>query len=140
MSRFPALIALMAAVSSPALAQDWLRPGQTVTGELTTSDPTLDDGSHYDCFVVPTRQGQRLQIDQTSEAFDSYLTIGGGICEALIDPESDDDGGGGLNSRLIHVGRSVSLTIRVNSLEAAKTGAYRLSVTEISGATPTQGN
>ncbi len=140
MLHFPAMIALLAAVSGPAAAQTTLRPGQTVQGELTTSDPTLGDGSHYDCFVLPTRQGQRLQIDQTSEAFDSYLTIGLGTCEAPSDPESDDDGGGGLNSRLVHVAQGGALTIRVNSLAAAETGAYRLSVSEMSGGTPTQGN
>jgi hypothetical protein len=111
-----------------------------VAGELTTSDPTLGDGSHYDCFVVPTRQGQRLQIDQTSDAFDSYLTVGVGNCVVLADPESDDDGGGGLNSRLVHVGDGGVLIIRVNSVAAAKTGAYRLSVAEISGGATTQGN
>jgi len=139
--RLYALAAILAAVAGPALAQDpTLRPGQSVAGELTTSDPTLGDGSHYDCFVVPTRQGQRLQIDQTSDAFDSYLTVGVGNCVVLADPESDDDGGGGLNSRLVHVGDGRVLTIRVNSLEAAKTGAYRVSVTEMPGGTVTPGN
>jgi len=136
MSRLPVLIAVMTVVATPAIAQESIRPGQTVRGELTTSDPRLDDGSHYDCFSVQTRRGQSLQIDQTSEAFDSYLTVGTGSCANPTDPASDDDGGGGLNSRLVRAGDGGLLAIRVNSLEGGATGAYQLRVMEASGATP----
>ena len=94
MSRLPVLIAVLAAVAGPAAAQNSIQPGQMVRGELTASDPKLDDGSHYDCFSVQTRRGQSLQIDQTSDAFDSYLTVGAGSCANPTNPASDDDGGG----------------------------------------------
>lgn len=139
MLRFPALVVLTALIAGPAAAQTTIRPGQTAQGELSASDPMLDDGSHYDCFTVQTRQGQRLQIDQTSDAFDSYLTIGTGACGNPTSAESDDDSGGGLNSRLVRTGDGGLLTIRVNSLEGGKTGAYRLSVRDLSGGTPTPG-
>jgi len=133
MLRLSALIAVLAAVATPALAQNSIRPGQTVRGELTASDPTLDDGSHYDCFAVQTRRGQSLQIDQMSDAFDSYLTVGAGSCATPDNPASDDDGGGGVNARVVRVGDGGMLTIRVNSLEGGKTGAYQLRVTEVAG-------
>tara|TARA_R110002167_G_scaffold9558_1_gene44181 strand:+ start:698 stop:1393 length:696 start_codon:yes stop_codon:yes gene_type:complete len=133
------MIALITVIAGPAAAQTVIRPGQTAQGELTTSDPALDDGSYFDCFQVQTRQGQRLQIDQTSDAFDSYLTIGTGACGNPTSAESDDDGGGGLNSRLVRTGDGGMLTIRVNSLEGGKTGAYRLSVRDLSEGTPTPG-
>jgi hypothetical protein len=136
MLRLSALIAVLAAVATPALAQNSIRPGQTVRGELTASDPTLDDGSHYDCFSVQTRRGQNLQIDQMSDAFDSYLTVGAGSCANPTNPASDDDGGGGVNSRVVRVGDGGILTIRVNSLEGGKTGAYQLRVTEVAGGAP----
>lgn len=140
MLRFPALVVLTALIAGPAAAQTTIRPGQTAQGELSASDPMLDDGSHYDCFTVQTRQGQRLQIDQTSDAFDSYLTIGTGACGNPTSAESDDDGGGGLNSRLVRTGDGGLLMIRVNSLEGGRTGAYRLSVRDLSGGTPTPDN
>jgi hypothetical protein len=140
MLRFSILITLIALIGSPAVAQTSLRPGQTIQGELTTSDPVLVDGSHYDCFSVQTRRGQTLQIDQASSAFDSFLQTGSGSCTSLTNLISDDDSGGGLNSRLVHVGDGGVLIIRVNSVAAAKTGAYRLSVAEISGGATTQGN
>ena len=137
MLRLSALIVATAMVASPALAQQTIRPGQTVEGELTTSDPTLDDGSHYDCFSLQTRSGRTVQIDQTSSAFDSYLTVGTGSCALPTNPESDDDGGGGLNSRLVRAGDGGILLIRVNSLEGGETGAYRLTVAETGGGAPT---
>lgn len=136
MSRLPVLIAVMTVVATPALAQNSIRPGQTVRGELTASDPTLDDGSHYDCFSVQTRRGQSLQIDQMSDAFDSYLTVGAGSCTNPTNPASDDDGGGGVNARVVRAGDGGMLTIRVNSLEGGKTGAYQLRVTEVAGGAP----
>lgn len=136
MLRLPVLIAVLTAVAGPVVAQNSIRPGQTVRGELTTSDPTLDDGSHYDCFAVQTRQGQSLQIDQMSDAFDSYLTVGAGSCANPTNPESDDDGGGGVNSRVVRMGDGGMLAIRVNSLEGGKTGAYQLRVTEVAGGAP----
>ena len=67
-------------------------------------------------LTVKLQQGQVYQIDHRSRAFDAYLY--------LEDPEGnvlaeDDDGGGNLNSRIIH--------------EAAKTGNYRLIATSLGG-------
>lgn len=124
---------LVAVGSTPASALqdvDMIETGQTRTGELSSSDPVLDNGSHYDCFVVQTRQGQTLQIDQASQAFDSYMQVGTGDCSALTLIDSDDDSGDSLDSRIFVVGDGRVLTIRVNSLEGGMTGPYRLTVSE----------
>lgn len=130
MLRLPVLIAVLTAVAGPVFAQNSIRPGQTVRGELTTSDRKLSDESHYDCFSVQTRQGQTLQIDQMSDAFDSYLIIGSGSCQALTNAVTDDDGGDGLNSRLQFEGDGGVLFIRVNSVTAGETGPYQLTISE----------
>lgn len=132
MSRWPAFVAVMAVVANQAAAQTSLSPGQSVQGELTASDPKLGDGSHYDCFTLQTRQGQILQIDQTSDAFDSYLQAGSGSCSGnLSDPVSDDDSGGGLNARLEIRGDGRLLTVKANSLSEGMTGRYTLTVSEV---------
>lgn len=133
MMRLPALIAAITVIAGPVAAQVSIRPGQTVQGELSASDPKLDDGSHYDCFAVQTREGQALQIDQMSEAFDSFLTVGTGTCTELTNSQSDDDGGDGLNARLVRMGDGGRLIILVNSLAGGSTGAYQLRVSETSG-------
>ena len=123
----PALVltaALLAA--TPVAAQSRLTLGQTISGELTSSDPRLTDQTHYDCYVVETTPGRRVQVDMTSDAFDSYLMAGGGACTALTNPEQDDDGGGGLHSRIVHMGTGQTLYILANSVGAGATGAYQL--------------
>ena len=132
MLRFPVLITLLAAVSGPAVAQTALRPGQIVQGELTTSDPALGDGSYFDCFSIQTRPGKTLRIDQTSDAFNSYLQAGTGTCGTdLANPMSDDNSGGGRNARLVIQGDGGVLTVRANSLSEGMTGRYTLTVAEV---------
>lgn len=130
MVRIAVVITLVGLSAGPVAAQTTIRPGQTIQGQLSASDPTLADDSHYDCFAVQTRAGQSLQIDQTSDAFDSYLTVGTGDCATLTNTQSDDDGGGGLHSRITRTGDGGLLSIRVNSLQAGRTGAYQLRVSE----------
>lgn len=123
----PALVltaALLAA--APVAAQNRLMIGQTVSGELTSSDPRLSDQTHYDCYAVETTPGRRVQVDMSSDAFDSYLMVGGRACTALTDAEQDDDGGGGLSSRIVHMGTGQTLYILANSVGAGATGAYQL--------------
>jgi hypothetical protein len=131
MSRTCALILAALVAASPVAAQTVVRPGQTIDGELSSTDPKLDDDSHYDCFTLQTRQGQTLQIDQVSDAFDSYLQVGTGACDSLSLLQSDDDGGDGTNARLTVEGDGASRTIRANSLLAGQIGRYSIRVTEV---------
>ncbi|MBU2272527.1 MAG: hypothetical protein KKG14_08565 [Alphaproteobacteria bacterium] len=132
-------------VASPVAAQTVVRPGQTINGELSSSDPKLEDDSHYDCFTLQTRQGQTLRIDQTSEAFHSYLSIGTGECGDLTLLQSNVASGGGNSASLTVEGDGARLTIRVNSLFARQTGRYSVRVSEAgsrpqTAPRPSQGN
>ncbi|MBB4637269.1 DUF4344 domain-containing metallopeptidase [Longimicrobium terrae] len=117
-----AAVALLCAV--PAHAQQPIRAGQTVSGDLSASDPKLADDSHYDLYVYRGRPGERITITLTSSDFDTFL--GGGATAQSTD--TDDDGAGGTNSRLEGtVGATGQYVIRVNSLQPA-TGRYTLAV------------
>lgn len=132
---------LRASLAGPAPAVTRLNVGQTVSGTLSASDPTLSDNSHYDCFSVQTRAGQRLQIDQTSSAFDSYLSVGTGGCESLSGAQRDDDSGGDLNARIVYEGDGSVLYIQANSVSAGETGAYQLRVSSApAGGAPSGGS
>ncbi|HYW11269.1 MAG TPA: DUF4344 domain-containing metallopeptidase, partial [Longimicrobium sp.] len=97
----------------------------TVTGELTSSDSRLDDGSFIDLYTYRGTPGERITITLMSDAFDAFL--GGGPTAASVD--SDDDGAGGTNSRLeATVGPTGQYVIRVNTLSAGETGRYTLSL------------
>ncbi|MBI1263921.1 MAG: hypothetical protein GC187_04220 [Alphaproteobacteria bacterium] len=143
-SRTTALAGLAAAgltfglAAGTASAQS-ISVGQSINGELTGSDPRLSDGSHFDCYNLQTRTGERLQIDQTSGLFDSFLMVRRGGCSIPGDLIAhDDDGGPGLDSRLVLQGDGSVWAIIANSVAANATGAYQLQVTA-AGSGQTQG-
>src|SRR6185295_7896839 len=72
--------------------------GQTVNGQLSTSDfLRTDDNTYVDGYTYAGRSGERLTITMRSSAFDSWLVFD--------DPngpmrENDDDGAGGNDSQI----------------------------------------
>ncbi|HLM69021.1 MAG TPA: hypothetical protein VK358_15890, partial [Longimicrobium sp.] len=109
--------------------------GQTITGQLTASDPMLSDSSYYDQYVYRGAPGDRLQITLRSSDFDTYLRWGrleGARFEAEV---NDDDGGGGTNAQAtVTVGGSGVYVIQANAFEPRKTGSYTLAVQRLSAA------
>jgi hypothetical protein len=133
----PLAAALLVLSALPAAAQRTIAAGQTVSGRLTTSDPTLDDGSHFHVYRLVARAGERYQVTLRSDDFDAFLAFGrsaGSTCSD--DCVTDDDGAGGTDSRLrVTTPAAGTYEIRVNTLGGGETGAYRLSV-EALGAAP----
>src|SRR3954463_8638926 len=72
---------------------------QSVSGELSAGDAQRRSGKYEDVYAIAGHRGQRLQLDLSSQAFDSYLVVTG--------PEgfnlANDDGGEGdsTNSRIL---------------------------------------
>lgn len=116
----------------PVAAQSVIRPGDTVQGTLSQTDRVLDDDSFYDCFNLEARAGEHLEVTLRSNDFDAYLTVvRRADCPVGDDAESDDDGAGGTDSRVrINTGPG-RYSIRANSLQAAETGRYTLSVERV---------
>jgi hypothetical protein len=112
-------------------------PSSGSSGELSTADCRLDDGSYLDLVQFPGIAGQTVTIDMTSGAFDTYLY--------LLDPTpvavaSNDDLPGTTNSRIVFtLTRSGTWTIGATSLGANQFGAYSLAIQCASapGTTPT---
>jgi hypothetical protein len=101
--------------------------GSTVTDALTqTGSCPLSDGSYVDFYGFNGTVGQQVTVTLTA-AFDTYLF--------LLDPTatvvaSDDDSGGGTNSRIVFTLTSTgSWFIATNSFNANTFGAYTLSLT-----------
>jgi hypothetical protein len=107
--------------------QGRLQRGGAVSGQLTSSSPTLDDGSHYQLWNFDGQAGEEVTISLISDDFDAYMMLFQG---AGLDGErlaSDDDGAGGLNARITHtLPSSGTYTVVANSYGAGTTGAYRI--------------
>ncbi|MFT4912289.1 MAG: hypothetical protein ACI9YM_000863 [Brevundimonas sp.] len=125
------VLALMV-VAAPALAQEAIRIGASVTGTLDEADAiAADEGYRYDDYRFTARTGQRLDIIMRSEAFDTYL----GLYNAESDADElqgDDDGfGEGTDSRLrFTADRDGDFLLRARTLSGPDGGAYTLSISE----------
>lgn len=107
-----------------------IRIGQQLTGTLEESDQIGDDGSYYDVYRFSGSEGQRVTIRMSSDEFDSYLELGE-AGEDFYGDYTDDDSGGGLDSRIsVPLWRTGEYMIRANSLYPDGTGAYTISVEE----------
>ncbi|HEX6926808.1 MAG TPA: PPC domain-containing protein [Longimicrobiaceae bacterium] len=106
--------------------------GTSIRGSLGPGDELLDDGSYYDLYTLRARAGQQVEIVLLSNDFDAYLSVGRltDWDATLID--SDDDGAGGTDSRLLlTIDEDGEYWIRANSLGEGETGAYSLTLTEV---------
>ena len=107
---------------------------QTVTGNLTSSDCLLDDGTNIDFWSFQGQSGQTVTIDLSSTAFDSFLF--------LLDPvptvrAADDDSGPGLDSRIVFpLNLTGTWTIGANSF-VPDSGSYSLHLQCTGGSTAT---
>jgi hypothetical protein len=112
-------------------------PSSSASGELSSTDCRLDDGSYLDLVQFSGTVGQTVTIDMTSAGFDTYLY--------LLDPTpvvvaSNDDFGGSTDSRIVFtLTRSGTWTVGATSLGANQFGAYSLTIQCTSGpaTTPT---
>jgi hypothetical protein len=115
-----------AVLAMPASANT-IRPGQTVTGQLGPSSPTLGDNSPFATWYLTGNAGDRVIITMRSSAFDAYLHIGRqGETRFLA---TDDDSGGNSDAQLSFTFPSSGTFVLVaNTFAAGASGAYRLDV------------
>lgn len=118
-----------AVITHDAVARDIDREiavGETKTGELTTSDPQLDDGEHYHSYSFHGRANEHIAVTLTSTSFDTYL--------AIFTPDGDwedqdDDSGSSSNAELnVTLPKTGRYVIVVTSYAGDETGEYSLSV------------
>jgi len=98
-----------------------------VSGILSSSDPRLNDGSVYQAWRFRGTQGQFVQIDVMSDAFDAFAILQGPNGNEIA---RDDDNGDGTNAR-ISVALPVTGQYRIiaNTFRDRQFGPYRLRLT-----------
>jgi S1-C subfamily serine protease len=66
---------------------------ETVSSDLNTSLPQLNDGSYYEVWNFEGEQGQRIRLEMHSDAFDSFLILGRNADGRFIRVAVNDDRG-----------------------------------------------
>ena len=109
--------------------------GQTIAGVLSTSDcqsPVRGNGYYTDRYVFNAFSGQQVAITLSSNGSDAFLTLLGPNGVVIL---TDDDSGGGTNSRIpggtesLTLGLPGTYTIEVGTFESGQTGTYNLTLT-----------
>lgn len=113
-----------------------IRIGETIRGELTDDDGLSANEVHADAYRFSGTKGQRVRIDMTSTAFDTYVEL---FDDNRVSLATDDDGGPeGTNSRLIFTLPSDgSYVIEARAFSDAR-GRYSLAISEVAPDKPPQ--
>ena len=120
-------MALLAPLAHPALAQQQVGMGRSVTATLTAADPVLPPGqSHYRMFSFYGTAGQTVQIYLVSSDFDSHLSLQDPLGQKVAE---DEDSGGGRNARIWYTMPTTGMyLILAGARRADERGAFTLSV------------
>ncbi|HEX2205739.1 MAG TPA: hypothetical protein VHG91_20670 [Longimicrobium sp.] len=119
----------LALSAADTAAQNTIALGQTLTGRLDSADSTLDDDSYYEIWRFRGQAGERVRITLRSDDFDAYLAFGTRAGADCDDCETDDDGAGGTDARIVAtLDRTGDYEIRVNTLSEGEMGDFTLAV------------
>jgi hypothetical protein len=100
-------------------------------GSLEQTDTKFQNEKIAKIYVIKLEEGKTYQIDHISQAFDAYLYLEGPNGNILA---QDDDGGDGLNSRIVHKAAATgNYRIIATSLGGNRTGNYSLSIQSTDG-------
>lgn len=108
-----------------------LRFDTPVRGRLTADTPLNEGGQHADAWRFRGREGQRVVINLTSDAFDTYLQLfreTNGSRESVA--EDDDSGAEGTNSRIAFTLPAIGDYVVEARAFSEGTGAYQLKLEE----------
>lgn len=131
---------VLALAEGPApLATESIVIGDSLSGELTSTDGLNDAGQRADAYRFSGRAGQRVQATMNAQTFDAYLELFGMVDGVKTPLASDDDGadGEGTDARLTYVLPSDGdYVIEARALGNGAQGAYSLSLAETAPEAP----
>lgn len=105
-----------------------IRAGETKNSSLDSGDRALGDGSYFEAWFFEGRAGQQVTVTMRAGGFDTFLAVGRHNAD-VIETNDDYESGTSTNSRVtISLPADGMYMIRANSLEAAQTGAYTLTL------------
>lgn len=117
MKRLFLVLGLIALLALPALAQQAIEVGQSVTGTY--------DGTSPQIYALSLKEGDTIVIDMVSEEFDTFLELYDSNALLIA---NDDDSGSNLNARIIFVAPAEGRYLIHARGFASNGGAFTLSV------------
>jgi hypothetical protein len=120
----------LALARGPELAAaEAIEIGSSVEGSLADDDGKGARGATADAYRFSGREGQRIRIDMSSDAFDTYVELFDANRVSLA--EDDDGAAEGTNSRLTFTLPATGAYFVEARAFTEATGAYSLSISEV---------
>ncbi|MGJ8537331.1 MAG: hypothetical protein ACSHW2_09275, partial [Parasphingopyxis sp.] len=137
LSKIALAAALAAALSPAAIAQTALPMDGAVQGELTRESERVTTNDYFlDSYTITGNAGDRVAISMQAE-FDTLLEVGRTVGGEFQQMFVDDDGGDGLNSRLVFTfPETGTFTVRARTFGADTVGTYTIEVSELAPPPP----
>ncbi len=106
-----------------------ITPNSTVSGTWVSScTSTRRSGAFSKQYTLTLQSQSRLQIDLESPTLDTYLVVSQGASGTGPVVDSDDDGGVGLNSRIVRTFAAGTYTIECTPYNSNAAGNFSLTV------------
>lgn len=103
--------------------------GDSVRGELTAGDARMLDSSYFDAWRYEGRAGERIVIEHSSAAFDTYLILARSTENGLESFREHDDIPRSTNSQIIaELPETGTYVIVATSRRPSTTGSYALRI------------
>lgn len=137
LSKIALAAAIAASMAPAAIAQTALSLDGAVQGELTRESERVTSNDYFlDSYTISGNAGDRVAIAMQAE-FDTLIEVGRTVDGEFEQMFVDDDGGEGLNSRLIFTfPESGTFTVRARTFGADTTGSYTIEVSELAPPPP----
>ncbi len=98
---------------------------QTVDGTLASGNCSLTSGEFVDVWSFSLGSSTAVQINLTSSEFDAFLIL---TDDMIVTLDSDDDGGGGVNSQINITLEAGDYLIWATSFDPGESESYQLSL------------
>jgi uncharacterized protein YjdB len=112
-------------LSDPCSVVRGVQLGQSVSGTLSAADCLLDDNTPIQVYEFILSAPAKIEIQMNSTIVDPYLFLADATLNVL---EEDDDGGVGLNARILRSLPAGRYFVFANTYAAGSFGAYQLVV------------
>ncbi|HSG46435.1 MAG TPA: caspase family protein [Longimicrobiales bacterium] len=104
-----------------------LTAGEVAAGDLSASDPSLDDGSHFDVWTFHGNAGDRISVTMTSTDVDAFLLLYRGPWETGEFLAENDDGAGMPDARIaMTLSATGTYSVVAGTYGEGETGRYAL--------------
>ncbi|MCC6242926.1 MAG: Ig-like domain-containing protein [Gemmatimonadaceae bacterium] len=99
--------------------------GETVSNSLSTTDCRIADSTAVQRYEFVVTEPTKIEITMNSTAFDAYLFLTNAAFSVIAE---DDDGGVGVNARILRTIPAGRYYVVANAYDATRFGAYQLTV------------